>query len=221
MEKNQAQVKIELRLNKYELLRFKSKIGQDLDFGGETKELIDLRSEIIKDEFEYKDVISNLNYISLNIKPAEEYALHNKNMNRNYFINTGANLFRDWMSVLNDSEVQFVVKRQYHHDIIVSKMIKNQNCYYLDYKLSEHDELPPLTTVGEREKLRKQANIPYTISQPKPKLTSKTPTQGKVLKILTPKHMLQKFPRALSQIKTGKCNAIYRIIYNMHKKLKV
>ena len=80
-------------------------------------------------------------------------------------------------------------------------MIKKQNEYYLEYNLSEHDKPPPLTTLGERAKWKKQANITYTILSPKPKLTSKATTQRKRIRILTPKHMLQQLPRALAQVK--------------------
>ena len=44
----------------------------------------------------------------------------------------------------------------------------------------------------------------YTISSPpKPKVTIRTPTQGKRIKILTPKQMLQRLPEALAQVKAG------------------
>ena len=117
-------------------------------------------------------------------------------------------VFRDWTSILNDPEVQFSVKRHYNHDIIVCKMTKIQNHYYVEYKLSGHDE---------KSEIKKTSQ--YAIHNTrKPKLTSKTPTQGKGIKMLTPKHKLQRLPRALAQVKTSKCNAIYRIICNMDNK---
>ena len=44
----------------------------------------------------------------------------------------------------------------------------------------------------------------YAISSPpKPKVTVRTPTQGKRIKILTTKQMLQRLPEALAQVKAG------------------
>ena len=54
-----------------------------------------------------------------------------------------------------------------YDDNIVSRMFNNQSDYYPEYKLHEHHELPPpLETIGEKEKVRKQASIPCTISSP-------------------------------------------------------
>ena len=54
-----------------------------------------------------------------------------------------------------------------YDDNIVSRMFNNQSDYYPEYKLHEHHKLPPpLETIGEKVKVRKQASIPCTISSP-------------------------------------------------------
>ena len=68
--------------------------------------------------------------------------------------------------------------------------------------------------IGGRLKLRKQANIPYTISSPpKPKITVRTSTKGTSLKILTPKQMLQKLPIALDNTSHNLLNKMRQIVY--------
>ena len=104
-------------------------------------------------------------------------------------------------NVLLDPSVQCTIKRQQSSKEL-SRIIGDHDGFTPELKLSKCDKPSP-TTIGKRVKLRKQANILYTIpSPPKPKIIIRTPTKGTGLKILTAKEMLQRLAIALALANT-------------------
>ena len=93
------------------------------------------------------------------IKLAEEYNPSNevKIMNIQMFIDTATNLFKDSTNVLNDPEVQRMVRKEYGETKCLEEWLQI-NDYYPEYehKLYDYYE-PPLKTTCERVILEKQA----------------------------------------------------------------
>lgn len=66
-------------------------------------------------------------------------------MNKEIVIDKPINVFKYWTNILNDPDVQRVVRTEYG-DIVLGRTILDQNDYYSEneHKLYDYYDLPPL-----------------------------------------------------------------------------